>query len=75
MPEIEHKVHLFIYMYNTYMQALDNLGEQLDIVYALVMHEIIHALGFSSSVFHRSVKKQRYTTIMKSDCVLKVCGC
>ena len=39
------------------MQALDDLGEQLDIVYALVMHEIIHALGFSSSVFHRSVKK------------------
>ena len=38
-----------------YIQALDNLGEQLDIVYALVMHEIIHALGFSSSVFNRLV--------------------
>ena len=38
-----------------YMQALDSLGEQLDVVYALVMHEIIHALGFSSSVFSRLV--------------------
>ena len=57
------------------MQALDDFGEQLDIVYALVMHEIIHALGFSSSVFHWSVKKKKYTTIMKSVGVLKVCGC
>ena len=39
------------------MQALDDLDKQLDIVYALVMHEIIHALGFSSRVFHRLVKK------------------
>ena len=38
-----------------FMQALGDLGEQQDIIYALVMHEIIHALGFSSSVFSRLV--------------------
>ena len=37
------------------MQALHDLGDQLDIVYALFMHEIIHALGFSSSLFNRLV--------------------
>ena len=35
------------------IQALDDLGGQLEVVYGLFMHEIIHALGFSSRLFDK----------------------
>ena len=44
--------HTYLYMY---IQALNDFGEQLDLVYGLFMHEIIHALGFSSRLFDQLV--------------------
>ena len=35
------------------VQALEDLGGQVDVVYGLFMHEIIHALGFSSRMFDK----------------------
>ena len=40
------------------IQALDDFGEQLDLVYGIFMHEIIHALGFSSRLFTELVAMQ-----------------
>ena len=36
-----------------FKQALRDLDQQLDIVYGVFMHEIIHALGFSSQLFDK----------------------
>ena len=36
-----------------HVQALENYDKQLDIIYGIIMHEIIHALGFSSRMFDK----------------------
>ena len=54
-----------------YIQALDEFGEQLDLVHGIFTHEIIHALGFSSRLFNELVAMQ-YVTIL-SDHMLKIC--
>ena len=38
---------------HVHVQALDEYSEQPDILYGLFMHEIIHALGFSSRLFDK----------------------
>ena len=35
------------------VQALDEEGEQLDLVTGLFTHEIMHALGFSSQLYNK----------------------
>ena len=37
------------------VQALEEYGEQLDVIYGLFMHEIIHTLGFSNRMFGKYV--------------------
>ena len=41
-----------------YIQTLESVGEQLDLVYGIFTHEIIHALGFSSRLFNQLVAMQ-----------------
>ena len=36
-----------------HVQVIDEFSEQPDIVYGIIMHEIIHALGFSSRLFDK----------------------
>ena len=41
-------------VYSTFdIQALTRLSSNEDVVYGLLMHEIIHAIGFSNSLFSR----------------------
>ena len=35
------------------VQAISYLGQQPDGLYSLIMHEIIHALGFSDKLFDK----------------------
>ena len=58
-----------------YIQALSNYGDQLDLVYGIFAHEIIHALGFSSRLFNQLVALQYVIALILSDHMLKICRC
>ena len=51
-------------MYYVLIQSLGSFSQ--DIVLGIVVHEIIHALGFSSSLYHRLVESFKVMWLMLS---------